>query len=69
MAQKNDRRRKSESEGGLGGGVLGGDGPGQKRKRNKERNPDVYPHLRVMESFWDFHSIKQIRHHVTKGST
>ena len=51
MAHKTYGRRISESGGGLSRGGLVGGSSVQLRKRDKERNQDVDPRLRVMERF------------------
>ena len=47
LAQKSDGRRKLENGGGLGRSGSGGENSGQQRQREEERNPDVYPRLKV----------------------
>ena len=54
MAHKTYGRRISESGGGLSRGGLVGGSSVQLRKRDKERNQDVDPRLRVMERFQEF---------------
>ena len=61
LSHKNNRRSKSESICSSGGGGSGrdrsdGDGSVQQRKREEYRNPEMDPHLRVMERFRELYS-------------
>ena len=52
--QKNNGRRRSESGGGAVRSGSGTEKLVQQRKREEDRNPDMDPHLRVMERFREF---------------